>query len=342
MAVSVGRPTAAVRRRLSAVTDRPVWAVLAAAAVAHLAGLSLPVEARYGLLLATLVVLGLPHGALDHLTPPRANGDAPTLRWVAGFSAVYLAVAVAYGLAWFLAPTASFLFFLLLTWLHWGQGDRAHLAVVADADHVSGWVGRLTIAVRGGLPMLVPLLAFPERYRSVLVTAVELFAPDGAGWVAPLFRADVRLALGVGFAALTLSTLYAGYRVAGATDAWRTDAAETGLLWAFFLAVPPVLAIGLYFALWHSLRHLVRLLALDSAAADALESGADGRAVWRLVRDATPMTVGALLLFGGLALAVPQTPGSVAEVGGLYLVLLAVVTLPHVGVVTWLDRKQGL
>ena len=340
--MAVNHPSAGVRRRLASITSRPVWVALAAVALVSLVGIDLSVRARYGLLLATLVVLGLPHGAVDHLMLPRARGERPTRRWLAAFFAAYLALAAAYTAAWVLAPTASFVGFVALTWFHWGQGDRAHLAVVGDAAHLrSRWIGRLTLLVRGGLPMLVPVLAFPGRYREVLVTVVSLFGTPG-GWVDPLFAPGTRLALGVGFGLVTVSTLAAGYRLDGATDAWRVDAGETLLLWGYFLAVPPVLAVGLYFALWHSLRHLVRLLALDDAAVGALSRGADRRAVWRLVRDATPLTAASLVLFGGLAVVVPEPPGSVAGLGGLYLVLLAVLTLPHVVVVSYLDRLQSV
>jgi len=337
--VAVAVPEPRVRERLAGATLRPVWLVLGAVAVAHLLGLGLPVAARYGLLLATLLVLGLPHGAVDHLTIPRARGEPLRLRWFAIFCTLYLAVAAAYAVGWFLAPTVSFLAFVGLTVFHWGQGDRAHLAIVVDADHVRGWVGRASILVRGGLPMLVPLLAFPERYREVLVATVSLFGRAGE-WVDPLFASGTRLAVGIGFAVLTLTTLAAGYRVVGPTAGWRIDAAETLLLWAYFQVVPPVLAIGLYFALWHSLRHLVRLLAIDETAVSALSSGADLQAVGRLARDAAPLTLGSLVLFAGLALTVPEPPGSITGLGGLYLVLLAVLTLPHVLVVSWLDRSQ--
>lgn len=340
--MAVSRPGGRVRERLTALTVRPVWFALAVVAALSVLGVQGSVQARYGLLLGTLVVLGLPHGAVDHLTVPRARGKWPTIRWLAGFCVAYLAVAGAYAVGWFLAPTASFLGFIALTWFHWGQGDRAHLAVIAEAPHLrSRWVGRLTILVRGGLPMLVPLLAFPGRYREVLVTVVSLFGQP-ATWVDPLFASGTRLALGAGFALVTLGTLAAGYRTAGPTGAWRLDAAETGLLWVYFLLVPPVLAIGLYFALWHSLRHLVRLLALDDESATAVAEGSYGRALWRLVRDATPLTVASLLLFGGLAVVVPDSPGTIAGLGGLYLVLLAVLTLPHVVVVSYLDRLQGV
>jgi Brp/Blh family beta-carotene 15,15'-monooxygenase len=340
--MAVADATPAVRRRLAGLTFRPVWLALAVVAAVHLLGATVPVTARYGLLLATLVALGLPHGAVDHLTVPRARGEWPTLRWLAGFCVAYLTVAAAYTVGWFLAPMACFLGFIALTWFHWGQGDRAHLAVIADAPHLkSRWRSRATILVRGGLPMLVPLLAFPDRYREVLLTAVSLFGRSGE-WVGPLFATGTRLTLGAGFALATVGTLAAGYRAAGDTDAWRVDAGETALLWAYFLTVPPVLAIGLYFALWHSLRHLVRLLALDDQAVTAVDRGADLRAAWRLVRDATPLTVASLLIFGGLALLVPDPPGTIAGLGGLYLVLLAVLTLPHVLVVSYLDRLQGV
>lgn len=324
-------------QRLTALTFRPVWLVLAVVALAHALGLSLPVVVGYGVLLVTLLVLGLPHGALDHVTVPRARATALSARWLGLFSLGYLLLAGLYTVAWFLAPTASFLFFVLLTWYHWGQGDRAHLALAGPEAHVEGWVGRLTVLVRGGLPMLVPLLGFPERYRSVMATVVGLFDPDGGQWLAPLFQVETRLALGLGFAAVTVVTLAMGYRVSGATVLWRRDAIETALLWVFFLTVPPVLAIGLYFALWHSLRHVVRVLGLEQESA-AGERGGLRRLVW----DGAPTTLGALVIFGALALFVPEQPGSLAGVGGVYLVLLAVLTLPHVVVVTWLDRFQAV
>jgi len=44
----------------------------------------------------------------------------------------------------------------------------------------------------------------------------------------------------------------------------------------------------------------------------------------------------------GLALLVPNPPETVPEWVGLYLVFIAVVTLPHVVVVTIMDGEQGV
>ena len=134
--------------------------------------------------------------------------------------------------------------------------------------------------------------------------------------------------------------LFRSYRVDPET--WWLDAAETGLLAAFFSAVPPLLAIGLYFTLWHSLRHVVRTVLLDDPAVDALARGDSLTAVRRYARDAAPNTVGALVVVALVWVTVPQTPAGVEGAVAAYLVLLAVLTLPHVVVVTALDRAQGV
>jgi Brp/Blh family beta-carotene 15,15'-monooxygenase len=330
------------RRRLVRGTLLPAWTVLGAITLVHLAGVSLPVPVRYGVLLVTLVLFGLPHGAADHHSVARALDIDLTPRFLLAFCVAYLTLAGGYTLVWFLAPVLAFLFFLGLTWFHWGQGDVYSMATLADAAYLrDSAVGALSIVVRGGLPMLVPLLFFPDRYRAVAQTVVGLFAP-GMGRVSVLFTDDARLLLGAALGAVTVLTLALGARYATSRRPWLADAGETVLLWAYFAVVPPVLAIGVYFAVWHSLRHISRLVELDQIALAALDRGSVRRTVARFIGDTLPATAGALLLFGGLTLAVPGSITSLADIGGVYLVLLAVLTLPHVVVVSWLDVAQGI
>ena len=83
-------------------------------------------------------------------------------------------------------------------------------------------------------------------------------------------------------------------------------------------------------------------MVVDDAGASALAGGDYLAALRRFARDATPATLGALLFFAGLYLAVPTAPGDRAGLLGLYLVGIAVLTLPHVAVVTWMDRRQDV
>ena len=334
---ATGRPL------MLAIGGRPAWlvvgglTVVAAAATVAGASVSVPVWARYAPLAASLLVFGLPHGAVDHLAPARAAGERPTLRWLLGVGVAYLVLGGAYTVAWVVAPAVSAVFFVGLTWFHWGQGDLYALEAFGGS-HLGGRPHRVaTILVRGGLPMLVPLLRFPERYRDVIDAWVALFGGGvDAAWVtAP----EPRLVLGAGFAALTVGTLLAGWRRGGGRE-WRRDAAETGLLWAFFLLVPPVFAIGVYFCVWHSLRHIARLAGVDPASRAAFaDRGAIGALV-RTGRDALPLTAVSIAMIAGVVVVVgidtdPRT------LTALYLVFIAVLTLPHVAIVTWMDRAEG-
>jgi len=339
----MARPDAAARRSLRSLVLAPGWATVFVAVVPFLAGLRLSPVAQYAPLVASVVVVGLPHGAVDHLAVARTRGRRPDVRAVARVVALYAVVGGAYAVGWFVAPAAAFALFILLTWFHWGQGDLYALVALSGADHLRSLSQRAaTVVVRGGLPMLVPLLAFPDWYQRVAETLVGRVAPGAVTALAPAFRADVRLALGVAYGALVVGTLALGYARAGDRGPWRTDAAETLGLVAYFAVVPPVFAIGLYFCLWHSLRHVGRLLLVDDAAVRALGDRRPGAAAARFTRDALPLTVVSLALLVGLAAVVPNPPETVPEWVGLYLVFIAVVTLPHVVVVSIMDREQRI
>lgn len=334
---------ATVRETLDGAAIRPVWVVHALLVLPFALGLDVPLVVQYVPLAASALLLGLPHGAVDHLAPTRVRGESPTLRSLLGVGALYGVLGGAYLAAWFLVPVAAFAFFIAMTWAHWGQGDVHALVALGGVDHLRTTGQRLTtLVVRGGLPMLVPLLLGVEQYREVATLLVGRFGVSAAA-LAPLFRVETRLALGVGFALLTLGTLALGLARApgGLGDSgWRRDAGETGLLWVFFLAVPPVLAVGVYFCLWHSVRHIARLVTLDDGGGRALREGNTRAALAGFARDAAPLTVVSLVFLAGFYWLVPVRPGTLPETVGLYLVLIAVLTLPHVVVVSLMDCEE--
>jgi Brp/Blh family beta-carotene 15,15'-monooxygenase len=323
----------------------PGWVVTAALAVPFALGLSVPPVVQFVPLVASAVVLGLPHGAVDHLAYPRVNGDPVTLRAVGVVVGVYVCLGAVYAAVWFLASLPAFLVFVALTWAHWGQGDLYALLAVADAVHLRTRTQRaLATVVRGGLPMLVPLLAFPDVYRRVARAFVGLFGSASVADAAWLFAADTRLALAVGYGLLTAVTLALGFARTDPADRtpWLVDAGETLLLLAYFAVVPPILAVGVYFCVWHSYRHIARLVLLESGSRTALTDRDLWPALRRFALEAAPLTAVSLALLGGLYLVIPRRPGDALGVVALYLVLIAVLTLPHVAVVSWMDRRQSV
>lgn len=316
------------------------WLPLLALAVVVPFVSPLPEPVRYLPLAASVAIFGLPHGALDYVALPRALSGRVDARGLVIVGVLYAVLGGAYLAAWLVAPVAAAVAFIALTWFHWGQGELFVLRDAFGGNYLEDRTQQvLTTVVRGGLPMVVPLVGFPEQYRAVLETFVEPFGGSiGSAW---LFEPGGRAIVAVGFGLVTVVTLWRGRRLAGSDGrGWQADAAETALLWVFFLAVEPVLAIGIYFCLWHSLRHIVRVGLLDERTASALAAGEWLRPAGRLAIEALPTTLAAGGLLWVLYVVTPASDG-VAGAIGVYLVGIAVLTLPHAAIVTWIDVKQG-
>jgi Brp/Blh family beta-carotene 15,15'-monooxygenase len=332
---------------LPAVRHAVVWpsrAIVALLAFAFALGLRVPGWAEYLPFAASLVLFGLPHGAVDHLVPSRLAGRDAEVRGVMAVVVLYLALSGICLVLWFAAPAAAFVLFVAVTAFHWGAGDLHALLFFGDGglDRMGGVSRGLLVLLRGGLPVLVPLVFFPEVYRGVAAAAAGLFDADASSlsWA---FSPASRLAAGVALA--VLAGLFFGHAAgdfAGNRRALLPVALETLLLFALFAVVPPVLAVGLYFALWHAPRHVARLILLHPAGARHLRDGRYWRALVRFARDAAPLTGLALALLGGLYLAVPRPAGEPGSLLALYLVLISALTLPHAALVAYMDARQGV
>ena len=271
---------------------------------------------RYALwpLLLGIVVLGLPHGALDHLIPARTG----------------------YALG---RRHRAFAGFLLATIVHWGQGDQRFLEIFVGRRPRRGIGALVTVATRGALPILVPIAAFPAA-------AQDLFARATTGLGLDVATPDLA-APWLGVATLVvLAGLAAGY-LAVAVDAAASragllvDVAEVAVLIGFFAFVPAYAAIGVYFVAWHSLRHLARLLVLRPADADAVRRGQLAGPVRRLAIDLVPVTVAAVVLLAGLTAWSRANLQSLDDFVALYLVLISALTMPHMLVVAMMDARAA-
>ncbi|HEV2093011.1 MAG TPA: Brp/Blh family beta-carotene 15,15'-dioxygenase [Rubrobacter sp.] len=327
--------------------DAVVWPSRAAVlllTVAFAAGLRAPGWVQYLPFAASLVLFGLPHGAVDHLVPSRLAGRDADGRSVLAVVLLYLALSGLCLALWLTAPAAAFVLFVLVTLFHWGAGDL-HALLFFGPGGLDG-TGRasraLLLLLRGGLPMLTPLVFFPDAYREIASAAAGLFGSDATA-LSVAFSPAFRLAAGASLAAVAgLFLLRAAGDLAGERRALLPVAFEALLLFAFFAAVPPVLAVGLYFTLWHAPRHVARLVLLDPAGARYLRAGRPGHALARFAMEAAPLTGLALALLVGLFLAVPRATEDPRSLLALYLVLISALTLPHAAIVAYMDARQGV
>ncbi len=289
-----------------------------------------------------MVFLGLPHGAMDHLVVPWEKRRPLTLSYFALFFAGYLGLTLAYLAFWRVLPPLALGVFLVMSWLHWGQGDAWALHVFLGRPLSATRAGTgLVWAVRGALPILLPPLAFPTYFQSFTRGMLAWYGAGPQQWtLTPLVRS-------VGLGVLAVSALcyaWAAWREYGPAlrGAFWTDMFEVALLAVLFVRVPPILAVGVYFCVWHAARHLARLMLLDPAAQSWLAERRLGRSIARTAALSLPLTLAALALLGGLYAGQPHRA---ADAGGLvyfYLSLVAALTFPHFLLVLWMDRRLRL
>ena len=282
-----------------------------------------------------MVFLGLPHGALDHLAPLFLLHKRLTPAYLALFVLGYAALVLLYLVFWHLSPLAALAVFLLCSWLHWGQGDAYFLAVFSGQPRPRTVSGKFLIwAVRGGLPIVLPPLAHPAAFKQV--------AGGILGWYGGqtgLTLSQTGREIGLAVIGLTIAAyLWQSWTLS--KTAFRQDAGEIALLLAFFLIVPAILAVGVYFCIWHAARHLARLMLLDDADRVPLMRGQIGRCVLRSAAQALPMTVGALGFLAGLWWWQGHAQTNVGGFVFLYLSLIAALTFPHFLLVLWMDREE--
>ena len=343
--MSVLRQPAAAEARWPA-GERP-------AALGELRSLTwLPVVAMTALLLLTLArpaaataaavpvavvgaLLGVPHGAVDHLVPwwwgstsssavATPATQARTTRAGLGLFAACYAMVSALALAGLLiAPTPMLVAFLLLSAAHFGRGE-----VVTSAERkgrpLPGAAHEWPVASAYGL-VVVGLLLWARP-----VSTDPLLRPLSA-WLA-----DAVLGSRVPGLVLVAATVAVGLGLLLGAGR-RLEAFELMLLCATCAIAPPLAAFGVYFGCWHAVRHTGRLL--DLAQRRRTGTGWASDVGWTpaatlLARTATGPTLIALATMAVLWSA-RDLAGLQAEVG----VLLAL-TFPHAGVVWALDRRE--
>lgn len=261
------------------------------------------------------LLLGLPHGAVDHVLPDARLGRS--LRRRAAVGGVYAGLAVLTYVAFRAAPGPGLAVFVALSVWHFGTGETA----VADLRSGSPVRRRAGAAlVLGSVVLLVPL-ARPSPEAAAVVAAVLPGHPGGAPLLPPQVVPVVVAAAVLLGAALLLRRQ-------------RLEALELGVLLAVALLLPPPAALGVFFGAWHSVRHVARVVTEDAASGP----GRPAAALLRFLRSATLPTAVAL----GALLVLERLAGGGEGLVAALVPVLAALTVPHALVVTWLDRVQGV
>ncbi len=294
---------------LSVVGVLALLAVLGAQAVAP----DLLQRAAAGLAVVGILI-GIPHGAVDHMVPFWTSATRPRAAVMAWALAQYVGIAAVAGAALYLVPDVAVTVFLVASALHFGWGE-AQFARASDAGSTTGLHAVAAIA-HGAAVVVLPLSLWHHQAAGVLGRLAPWYAGDSSGWLLAA-AASVVLTLN---AAVALAALLAG-------RLW--ESAQTTLVVAVFVVAPPLAAFAVYFGFWHSLRHIGRVLALPGLGAARLSTrAAIARYAWHAALPTVAVAV---------ALPIVWATGSRTVLTSLFVLLLAL-TFPHMRTIAGLDR----
>ena len=251
----------------------------------------LPPGAAALAVLTAVIVLGVPHGALD------GEFARPLLRphfgrwWFAVFAVPYLGLTACVLLSWRVAPLYTLAGFLAASVWHFGSEDAGPKPLEA--------------IVRGGLVIAVPALVQTEATARLLGTLAMVDLPTLPTW---LVAASVAWCL--------VAVAWATGRIARREFG---SLLEPALLTASFCLLPPLTAFALYFVCLHAPRHTSGVIA-DPAAPRV---GSTRQAV----RYAAPVTALTILIGAALWRWFPGAPPE--RLLALTIEGLSALTLPH-------------
>ena len=263
------------------------------------------------------LVIGIPHGALDHLVTLPKNKPAKMMLFVV----IYVLIAVAAVWAILRWNVLGFQLVVIMSAAHFGIGDAAF---IAESDRLNNGASksltdRLIYALPAGLlPVFVPLSS------DLTNSALAEVNPKLINWAGSSTNFIHLLVLLIAASSLFVLVLK------------RDDksAMDLALLAALSILTPPLVAFAIYFGLWHALRHTARLTLSLNKSEIAYQSNEPKRAFINAVLPGTPALIGTFIVAAILAAANPDNSRLLWSI----LVVIWALTVPHMMVTAKLDK----
>lgn len=271
-------------------------------------------QVKYPALALCLLVIGIPHGSIDHIVTAKVYNLRYTLRDQLPFYLYYFAMMIAMAVVWIISPLAGLLLFLAVTIYHFGQADLEHL-------NLSPIPKRLLFLSRGTMIMGLVLFSDISYTGPVIqdITGLEILSSEFVvhySFQINLFFVLQYLLIQTGLIATSKET---------ERNRFLNLSIDSVLLAALFWIVNPILAFSIYFGLWHSLGHVREML-------DFFDQVGSPMNMKSFFIKSLPLT---LITFAGMALmyGLIETVNIGMSIISLLFIIISVLTLPHMLIV---------
>lgn len=274
---------------------------------------------RFWFLGIVILIIGMPHGALDHIISYHSFPSKSEKEKKIWFYTYYTLIMAVYALLWIWMPLLSFLIFLAITLYHFGQADAERFDINPTARNILQFSRGITIVgliVYGSDPLYISgvineitgydsleLISFVDNYYVVPLT-FSLIYPTAYLFVVAFFSTNRPAVI------------------------YHADAIVVP---ALFALADPFLAFAVYFGAWHSYNHARTMLNYLNKR--------DLNVTMRWFYRKTLLL--SIMSYVGLAILyfITQAFGNEKLLIALLFILISVLTLPHIFIVEMMYRK---
>ncbi|HKL02394.1 MAG TPA: Brp/Blh family beta-carotene 15,15'-dioxygenase [Cryomorphaceae bacterium] len=253
-----------------------------------------------------IALLGIPHGAIDHIIYLEGNGSNPFK-----FYSFYFGLMTVYAIAWIFFPMWSMLGFLALSAYHFGQSQFTELAAIPERK-------KIILYISWGTSILAGLIYFNRIEIADLTVAI----PDLAAVSVAFENVALYQTITISAAILTCAILVDSFRKDQITSQrFAMELYTFAFIHFVFYALPLVVGFTLYFVFLHSSKVLIEEFAyLRKMRVDF--------SLKKFVRLLLPYTL-VSLIGSGLLLAISMVGAINISAVLLSFILISVLTLPH-------------
>lgn len=263
------------------------------------------------LVLISVFIIGIPHGAIDHIMAAELYGLNQTLKDHLLFYGSYLFIMLLVALLWYFFPAGGMILFLAISIYHFGQADMEDFMISKPLNWI--WhLARGTLII-GLIIFSNPAVTYPIISEAVRIDPSQFYAlmPDAATGI------------------IFLITMYIAVISAGVIMKRIERAAnlliDSALITLLIMITGPLIGFAVYFALWHSAGHVNEMREYFSSRSKELTLAG-------FYLKSLPFTIVSVL---GLAMLVGINSafGLDEQFLTLMFILISVLTLPHMIIV---------
>ena len=273
--------------------------------------------------LVLIVLIGIPHGANDHLlffNLINKRVDEKNEKSTLFFSS-YIGLILLYVCCWYLFPTFSLGLFILISIYHFGQSN------VYISPIESKFVKLISIFLSGSFVLLTPIFAHIETALPVIQTLTK--NPD---FLVISEKLGNKLAISTGMLMIIHWVILMLSKHINLKDG-LIEILNIFLLFGLFYYSPLWIGFAIYFTLWHAIPSIEDQINFFKTTRENYNLG-------KYIREIFPFSLIALL---GLFLAFQFSGDYISVNQGLALLFsfIAVITLPHMIMMDLLYLRLG-